>query len=364
MGLRKGCHAVFALFLAAAAWICAQSGCGSGGQEPEAGEAESSRPLPIGEVRTWAYQLQGLNEPGAVEALESSAYDMLVLEPTCTDWSGEDRYFDTAGMVERLKGSAAGDGVHRKLVLAYLNIGEAEDWRWYWNWSRTWDPEEPFPPDWPGFIIAPDPDGWKGNYPVAYWDPAWKDIIIYGEGTATHPDRDYRSATDEVLRHGFDGVYLDWVEGYEDSDVAKAARAQRLDAAEEMSLLIKEIRDYAMSINPDFIVVQQNAAALARERPETLRLIDAIAQEAVWFDGTSFNDWNDIEGADVPQDPGLTRYYLKLLACYRNAGIPVFDCEYTVKEAERAYAMSLEQGFVPYCTRRSLSRLTTTPPPR
>jgi len=94
--------------------------------------------LPLDQVRYWAYQLQGIGEPGAVQALVDARYDLLVLEPTRTDWSSDDRYFDTGGMVARLKASPAHDGQHRKLVLAYLDIGQAEDWRWYWTWPSEW----------------------------------------------------------------------------------------------------------------------------------------------------------------------------------------------------------------------------------
>jgi len=70
---------------------------------------------------------------------------MLALEPTRTDWSSDDTYFDTRGMVERLKQSSAHDGTHRKLVIAYIDIGEAEDWRWYW--SQEWPEGDPLPDD-------------------------------------------------------------------------------------------------------------------------------------------------------------------------------------------------------------------------
>jgi cysteinyl-tRNA synthetase len=318
--------------------------------------------LNLGEVQTWAYQIQDISETGAVAALAASSYDMLVVEPTRTDWSSDDKYFNTKGMVEQLKATMAGDGVHRKLVIAYIDIGEAEDWRWYWDWSYEWKEGDPRPADWPDYIVTHDPDGWEGNYPVTYWDPDWKDVIIYGQNTGTHPDRDYSSVLDEVLQDGFDGVYLDWVEGYEDVDVAAEAVNQGLDPAEEMAEFIKEIRDYGRSRNPDFVVIQQNAAALASERPETLSYIDAIAQEAIWYDGDAFDNWNEAGAADIPVGSGLTQYYLNHLNTYQAAGLPVFDCEYAVKYADQAYTLARNKGFIPYCTRRSLSRLTTTPP--
>jgi len=345
-----------------AALLIMQAGCGDGKTTPDTPGDTLKAPLPIDEITTWAYQLQGLSEAGAVRELEESEYDMLVLEPTRTDWSSDDREFDTASMVEELKASTAGEDSHRKLVLAYLDIGEAEDWRWYWAWSRGWEPGEPLQSDWPDFILAPDPDGWEGNYPVAYWEPAWKDIIVYGENTGSHADRDYRSAMDEILRDGFDGVYLDWVEGYQYIPVALEAMRQDLDPAQEMVDLIREIREYAHERDPDFLVVQQNAAALASEAPEVLGCIDAIAQEAIWYDGGAFDDWDDPAAADITVDPQLTMEYLRDLEDYMEAGLPVFDCEYATEYAAEAYTSSSDQGFVPYCTRRALSRLTSTPP--
>ena len=320
-------------------------------------------PMPLAEVTYWAYQLQDLSVPGTVDALVTSRYDMLVLEPTRTDWSSGDRHFDTKSMVTRLKGSLASDGVHRKLVLAYVDIGEAEDWRWYWTWSRDWNCKGEPPADWPEYILACDPDGWEGNYPVAYWDATWKDVLLYGVQQGTPQGRDYDSVVDQVVRDGFDGIYLDWVEAFEDLHVIAAAQETGLDPGEEMVALIGEIRDYAAARSPGFRIVQQNAASLIDDHPELLGMVDAIAQEAVWFDGDATDDWDDPDGHDWENDEGLTRYYLGYLARYSEAGLPVLDCEYALAHADEAYANSYAAGFVPYVTRRSLSSLTTTVPP-
>jgi len=328
-------------------------------------QQQDLEPLNIDEVSTWAYQLQGLSEDGAVDALVASNYDMLVLEPTRTDWSSDDMHFDTKGMVNQIKQSMAGDGEHRKLVLAYVDIGEAEDWRWYWTWSRenNPDPTDPLPDDFPDFILARDPDGWSGNYPVAYWDSDWKDIVIYGVNTGNDPNRDYNSVIDEVIKDGFDGVYLDWVEAFENDAVIAAAEAEGLDPAEEMIKFIAEIKAYATARDPDFIIVQQNGSALLDGHPELLNYIDAIAQESIWFGGDATDDWNDPDGYDKPVDPSLTAEYISNLSQFKAAGKPVFDCEYAVDYASTAYANSYAQGYVPYVSRTPLSRLTTTPPP-
>ena len=321
-------------------------------------------PSPLSHVRYWAYQIQDISSAGAVEALANSHYDMLVLEPTRTDWSSDDKYFDTKGMVARLKGTYGSDGVTPKLVIAYIDIGEAEDWRWYWTWPReAWAGDSPLPAGWPDFIVSADPDGWGGNYPVAYWDKGWKDIVIYGQNQGARPDRDYNSIIDEVIKDGFDGIYLDWVEGFECDKVVQRARSEGKDPADEMIRFIREMRDYAAQRNPNFIVIQQNASALAVGRPELFSTIDAIAQEEVWYEGVATDDWSDPYGYDIPVDPALTGEYILNLGRYLDAGIPVFDCEYALQNSGAAYGKSYAKGYIPYCTRRSLSSVTTTPPP-
>jgi cysteinyl-tRNA synthetase len=324
--------------------------------------ADNRTALPLSEVRFFAYQIEDLFLPCAVEKLAATHYDMLILEPTCTDVENAD--FDTSAMVETMKNSSASDGVHRKLVIAYIDIGEAEDWRWYWTWSRDWPAGDPRPSDWPDYILIHDPDGWEGNYPVAYWDERWKDIVIYGKNTPAAAGRNYTSIIDEVIHDGFDGIYLDWVEAFE-NDVIRA-EAERLDKdpAQEMIFFMEEMRDYAQQRRPDFIIIQQNAASLIDGRADDLlSVIDAVSQEAIWFDGEATDNWYDPYGHDNENDQDLKDYYVYYLDQYAEREVPVFDVEYALHNADAAYTAAIEKGYIPYCTRRSLSRLTTTPPP-
>ncbi len=326
-----------------------------------------NEPLSLSQIKFFAYQIQKVEEDGAVDALASTHYDMLVLEPTRTDWSNDsgNKNFDAKGMVEKLKNTKASDSTHRKLIIAYIDIGEAEDWRWYWTWSNEYDDcNEPLPNDWPDYIIACDPDGWPGNYPVAYWDERWKDIVIYGENQDSSPYGDYTSIIDEVIKDGFDGIYLDWVEAFEMEAVMDEAKKQGKDPAVEMINFIQEMRDYAEKRNPDFIIIQQNAASLIEgHSDDLLSVIDAIAQEAIWYDGDATDNWEDPNGYDSINDSSLVDYYLGYLDQYFTGGVPVFDVEYALTYADDAYSKAYNKGYVPYCTRRSLAKLTTTPPP-
>ena len=123
-----------------------------------------------------------------ISALAATEYDILVI----------DAFFDTDDMLgpqdtERLKWKASGGS---RLVIAYLSIGEAEDYRYYWK--EEYDEN---PPEW---MLGENPR-WEGNYPVKYWDENWRDIIATGDG----------SYLSRILKAGFDGVYLDIVDAYE-----------------------------------------------------------------------------------------------------------------------------------------------------
>ncbi|MHC5112077.1 MAG: endo alpha-1,4 polygalactosaminidase, partial [Planctomycetota bacterium] len=224
--------------------------------DPNGSQGETVDPddISLSRVRSWAYQIQGLENDGAIDALAASSYDLLVIEPTETDRENSD--FDAAAMVDQLKSTNGATSGRRKIVVAYVDIGEAEDWRYYWrdDWSAPGE-DDPGQPD---FLLTIDPDGWSGNYPVAFWDDRWKDIMIY----------DNDSMLQRVLDAGFDGIYMDWVEAYSDDTVSSIADAEQLDPREEMISFIREIAEFARAQNPDFYVIPQNSSEIVFDGEE------------------------------------------------------------------------------------------------
>jgi cysteinyl-tRNA synthetase len=99
----------------------------------------------------------------------------------------------TAAQIDQLKVKANGG---KRLVICYMSIGEAEDYRYYWQ--SGWKVGNP------PFIAAEDPN-WEGNYYVQYWNPDWQSVI-YGNDT---------SYTKKILNSHFDGVYLDIIDAFE-----------------------------------------------------------------------------------------------------------------------------------------------------
>jgi cysteinyl-tRNA synthetase len=225
--------------------------------------------------------------------------------------------------------------------VAYVDVGEAESYRWYWQ-----DDWEVGDPEW---IVAPDPDGWDENYPVAYWDDEWRAIMF--------------TVIDGLMADGYDGMYLDWLEAYSFEPVAEMAEAEGLNSEDEMVSFVNALADYARAQDPEFIMVAQNAAELGA-RAEYREVFDAIAQEAVWFDGGGDPDAEEQVG-DVPTDAELTEEYLEYLQVWQDAAIPVWVCEYATESenVDTAYGNAAEHGFIGYVTTRPLDQLTETPPP-
>jgi cysteinyl-tRNA synthetase len=324
---------------------------------PASGDRTPSEARLAGVTR-WFYMINVNLEPEIVERIAASEYDMVVLDFVPSEEDNTD--YPIADVIAQLH-----NALHPKLVIAYIDIGQAEEYRTYWQ--PGWSIGEP---EW---IVALDPDGWEGNFPVAYWYDEWREIWL-GEGG-------YLQA---ILDADFDGVYLDWVEAYSDENVIAIAKREGVDPRQEMIWWVGNIADFARTQRPDFVVIAQNAADLA-EDDDYLTIIDAIAQEQVWFDGGADNDPpGDCPlprtEAEVDSDvyrqslspscrkqydeyPDSTLHvsseeYLYYLTLARDKGEIIFTVDYALEPDNVAwvYETSRALGFVPFASNRALDR--------
>ena len=183
-----------------------------------------SSPDPLSGVNDFLYQLQDID----LKAVGKTAYDLVIMDYSSS--GGEDGRFSQE-QIRALKHSPGGP----KIVLAYMSIGEAEDYRFYW--SREWDGNEP------SWLEMENPD-WPGNYKVRYWDQDWRTIVF--------------QYADRVLASGFDGVYLDILDAYE-----YFADRGRVTSAQDMADLVVAIASYFRARDPGFYIISQNAPELA-----------------------------------------------------------------------------------------------------
>ena len=104
----------------------------------------------------------------------------------------------------------------RRLIVAYLSLGEAEVYRSYWDeeWSNykpdSDDKSSPNYLAWKSavsncdWISGPNKD-WAGNFKVKYWTDEWKKVLF---GTDN-------STIDLIMRANFDGIFMDVIDAYE-----------------------------------------------------------------------------------------------------------------------------------------------------
>lgn len=305
---------------------------------------------PLSNVRNWMFQIQELNEDGAVQSLAATEYDMLVIE---AGHNFSESPYESQQIVSSLREKP--DGKPR-VLLAYIDIGEAEDYRSYWQdgWIAPKDGSRGFP----HFLVATDPDGWEGNYPVAYWDDAWQSLWLGSDGIVA-----------DLARLEFDGVYLDWIEAYDDDRVRAAAEKAGVSPEDAMISFVEKLGEAGRAINPDFLIVAQNAIYLIDADPDRYaKAIDALAVEDTWFHGWGDSDWDDPDGGDQRdryEAEYSTSARLAQILRYQKAGLPVFSADYSLKKdnAAKVYSEAQNRGFIPLVTRVSLSKLTETPPP-
>ncbi len=305
----------------------------------------SSTAMPLSSVRTFSYVLSDLTDTTVLQSLASSSYDMLIVDPTVT--LRGDANFNMAAAVSELKANDPS-----RVVLAYLNIGEAEDFRGYWqsNWKQ---PQADHRGN-PSYILQTDPYGWAGSFPVAYWNTAWQNLLLGTNGIVRR-----------VAKAGFDGVFMDTVNAYDFPMVDAAAKQAHINPAKAMVSLISHIGATFHRINPKGYVVALNAEDLARVDPAYVNDVDGMAFEDTWYAGTPNAPWGDPAGGDIPTDPSVTAGRIAEYQIFQNAGKPIFTIDYALNDSDvqNAYAQSSALGFVPLVTQVSVEFSTTTPPP-
>jgi uncharacterized protein (TIGR01370 family) len=115
---------------------------------------ESNKEQQLSKIKNWAIQLQNADP----NSIANSGFDLVVIDYS-RDGSEEGEYSQED--IQKIKDGGV-------IPIAYLSIGEAEDYHFYWKeeWNK-------YHPDWLG---KENPD-WEGNYAVKYWKEEWNSII-------------------------------------------------------------------------------------------------------------------------------------------------------------------------------------------
>jgi len=260
--------------------------------------------------KVWVYQLQNASP---VELSKLGA-DIVVIDYSY-DGSDEKRYLKED--IEKIKKAGS-------IVLSYINIGQAEDYRFYWR--KSWGKSPP------GWIIEEDPK-WKANYYIKYWRWGWKEIIY--------------SYIDKVLEEGFDGIYLDRVDAFE--YLAGIGMMSEKRAAIKMIEFIKDISNYIRSKKKNAMIVLQNGERILEyDDGELLKCVDGWSVEDLFYSCKGFK----LKSKSVIEERGR---YLEIV---QNAGKFILVVEYIDVEGDKKaenrmkelIEMCKKRSYIPYAT--------------
>ncbi len=272
-------------------------------------------PLQLNKVRNWAYQLQNIDPL----QIQDSPFDLVVVD---YGFSKDSAATYPREVIDLMRTKPDGG---RRFVFAYLSIGEAERYRYYWddNWYAKL-------PEW----IDTENTDWPGNFLVKFWHPEWR-ALIYGSP---------RAYLDRIVDAGFDGVYLDGIDKFEQWT------SRRPSAAADMVTLIAELGAYARGKRSGFLVIPQNGDKLIRD-PRLLRAIDGISREDLLYGELALGERNAITSIAEA---------VARLQIVQAAGKPVLVVEYPRGiELSSSIMDEIEKfGFVGYVTNRELNHLT------
>jgi cysteinyl-tRNA synthetase, unknown class len=280
-------------------------------------EARQGR-RPLMAAKTWHYQLTNYD----LEKLNKVEADVFVI-----DYALEGGKVPMSReQVERLKKKPDGS---RRYVISYMSIGEAEEYRYYWQ--EGWKTQKPV---W----LGPENCAWPKAHAIRYWRDEWKDISF------RKPD----SYIKRIIDAGYDGVYLDRVDMYD------WFKKENANSRAEMIKYMVELSTQAKTWKPGFFILPQNAEELMSDRAYR-RAIDGMGKEEFLHSGSETGKRNP-EG-----DIASTYSHLShLLWAYK----PVFAVEYVLtREAiAKSEAELRSLGIVPTVQTRGLDGNDPTAP--
>ncbi|GAB4013027.1 MAG: endo alpha-1,4 polygalactosaminidase [Bdellovibrio sp.] len=215
------------------------------------------------DIKQWGYQLQAYRPPFDLERIQQSKKMLWVIDYSLD--GTESRRF-RKDQLEILK-------KNNNVILSYLSVGEANSFRYYFEKL-------------PKSVLAGANKDW-GSIKVKFWEKEWQDMLLE---TSSRWGKSY---LERILESGFDGVYLDIVDGFENFPKERKLRAQN------MADLIIGLSQKAKKVNPNFKIFIQNGIhiiSLLDDKQRFLNAIDGAAIESLFFLGKK-----DVDNSYNPQ---------------------------------------------------------------
>lgn len=280
------------LFVVSVCLMVASTHCGTTTSERVTSPREA-----LSSVKNFAVQFSGDYNLDAF-----SRYDLVIIDPDHSQRSEAD------SLTKR-----------KVLPVAYLNIGEAENYRWYYSEIK------------PPWILGKNPN-WEGHYYLDVNNEEWQNLIL----TKILP---------RIYRNEFAGVFLDMI------DIASPYLFPA--TREGVIQLISRIR----AAYPDKLILLNNGVFLAESVAGT---IDGICVESV-FATYNFDTKAYVMRPAEEYEPRA----VELRDLQKRLATRIFVIDYAapgdVSTRSLVLRMSAENGFVPFVSTIELNAIDHTP---
>ncbi|MHA1343590.1 MAG: MJ1477/TM1410 family putative glycoside hydrolase [Promethearchaeota archaeon] len=266
-------------------------------------------------IDDFAYWLQDIE----ISTIANSKYDLIIM-----DYSSDGNETGEFSKTEVKYMKSTED--EKKFLLSYLSIGEAETYRFYWNWS--WDANSDGIPDAgaPKWLDVENPE-WEGNYKVKYWYNGWQNIVF--------------NYIDRIINAGFSGIYMDIIDAYEYYEGLISHSDWK------MINFVVNISDYCKAnAGQNFSIFVQNGDELLLNSTY-LSHIDGIGREDLFYDDDDKTDksWRN-EGINN-LNRALNSDKVVLITDYPTSENNIYDF----------YENCVNNNYLPYAAERDLDSL-------
>ncbi len=207
-------------------------------------------------------------------------------------------------------------------LIAYISIGEAENYRSYWEKikDRPW-------------VLEENPN-WKGNYLVDIRNPEWQSILL-------------KELIPQAINAGFKGIMLDTV----DTAIELESRdPQRY--ANTKNAMVQFIAKIHKRF-PHLYLLPNNGYSLL---PEIAPYISGVIAEDIFW----MPDFENNTYVPVPEEDRRQKI-ISLNKVMESHQLPIFSIDYVSQKDPDMIRQTLEKarklGFVPYVAEKNLSRL-------
>jgi cysteinyl-tRNA synthetase, unknown class len=282
-------------------------------------------------IRSWGYQLQNTG----VADVARSPYDLMVIDYE------RDASIGGPFTPAELKAMKTKPDGSRRFMIAYISIGEAENYRSYWG-DRNWGDARNRTP-----LVEKENPEWEANFNVRYWEQEWQNLIL----------NDADSYINRIMDAGFDGIYLDKV------DIADDYQGKTPPGTVSSDLMIQFVRKICTVTklrDPNFLTIAQNADGLLDD-DSYLAAIDGIGRESMLYTSGLFDPNNPFK-EPTRNDALSIKESQRLVDKLVKAKKLVLAVEYINKPAliQKAASEFAAKGYVSYFGPRDLAALSYT----